>query len=56
MRGRTVFPLWLDFDEDLALAHDLDDLADIAPRLMQKLQFLPKQPHCAPSISSPDLN
>jgi hypothetical protein len=39
-RTRTVFALRLDLDQDLALAHDLYDLAHIAARFVQELEFL----------------
>lgn len=41
----TVFPLGLYLDECLSLAHNLDDLSNIAPRLHKELQFLPQQAH-----------
>lgn len=52
--GRTVFALWLDFDQDLALRHDLDDFADIASWFVQKLEFFSEQPH--PGVESISLS
>jgi hypothetical protein len=41
----TIFPLWLNLYQNLLLAHHLDNLPNITPRLLQKLQLLPQQPH-----------
>lgn len=41
----TVFPLWLNLDEHLLLAHHLDHLTDITSRLLQQLELLTQQPH-----------
>ena len=34
---RTVFPLWLDLDKNLVLAHDLHHLSDVAAGFMEQL-------------------
>ena len=49
-----------DLDQDLRLAHGLDDLADVAPRLEQELELLAEQAHAAVQLvalrlQAPDL-
>jgi hypothetical protein len=45
LRRLTVFPLWLNLYQHLLLTHHLDNLSNITPRLLQKLQLLSQQPH-----------
>ena len=50
-----------DLDQDLRLAHGLDDLADVAPRLEQELELLAEQAHAAVQLvalrlQAPDLD
>ena len=49
---RTVFPFGLDLDEDFFLAHDFDDLADIAAGFLEELEFLAQEAHaCVEGIA-----
>lgn len=41
-----VLSLWLHLDQDLLLAHQLDHLAHVRPRLMQQPQLLLQLSHC----------
>jgi hypothetical protein len=35
-----VFPLGIDFDQNLFLSHGLDDFPDVGSRLLQMVEFL----------------
>lgn len=39
----NVFPLWLGLDEHLRLPHELDDLSDVAARLLEQLELLAQE-------------